>query len=211
MRQSEKKPMKSIVCFIDDSEFEHDLVKHEIAPAAPDWYFLQAYTYEETRARLGPDIPTLFLLDLWGKDETVTHPHIVTKEEMEEKILKIPTLDQVYEGLPGLKGDIQNEFLKRFFSIVEGWRSLFEEASRCIGQNRKYGLSNLDQARKQYPDVPAVFYTRKSMINDAVEILKHGADGLFIKPTGRNDAEIRRHTREYAPYLVKELRRIIAA
>jgi hypothetical protein len=27
-----RKPMKPIICFIDDSKFEHDLVHHDIAP-----------------------------------------------------------------------------------------------------------------------------------------------------------------------------------
>jgi DNA-binding NarL/FixJ family response regulator len=69
------------------------------------------------------------------------------------------------------------------------------------GQNRKYGLSNLAQARAHYPGAPAVFYTRKSLINDAVALFKAGADGLFIKPTGKNDDETRRLTRENAPFL----------
>jgi len=28
--------MKPIICFIDDSKFEHDLVQNEIAPSAPE-------------------------------------------------------------------------------------------------------------------------------------------------------------------------------
>ncbi len=34
--------MKAIVCFIDDSDFEHELVRNEIAPCAPDLEFFHA-------------------------------------------------------------------------------------------------------------------------------------------------------------------------
>ena len=101
------------------------------------------------------------------------------------------------------------EFLKRLFAIVDCWRKLFEDACGLIGQNSKYGLFNLWQARLHYPQIPAVFYTRKSLINDAVAIFKAGADGLFVKPNGHNDDDTRRLTREYAPCLLSDLREIM--
>ena len=199
--------MRSVICFIDDSKFEHDLVQNEIGPNAPDLEFVQAYTFEEARKKLGKKMPALFLLDLWGKDDDVSDPHITPKEDLKIEIANLPSLDNVYEGLD-CKEDVSNEYLKRIFSIVDGWRSLFEGVCARIGQNRKYGLSNLRQVRKNYPGVPAVFYTRKSLINDAVAIFKAGADGLFIKPTGSNDAETRRLTKKYAPQLITELTKI---
>lgn len=201
--------MKPIICFIDDSEFEHGLVKNEISPFVPDMEFIQTYTFKEVRDELGSTKPALFLLDLWGQDEDVHEPYVSQKKELEKLISKFPTLDDVYEGLDDFKGDVNNEYLKRFFSIVDSWRTLFEEVCSRIGQNGKYGLSNLEQARLYYPDTPAVFYTRKSLINDAVAMFKAGADGLFIKPTGTNDEETRRLTREYAPRLADELKQII--
>jgi DNA-binding NarL/FixJ family response regulator len=200
--------MRTIICFIDDSKFEHDLVQNEIRPSAPDLEFVQAYTFEEAREKLGTKTPALFLLDLWGKDEDVRDPHISPKEDLKIEIANLPSLDNVYEGLDYFKGDVSNEYLKRLFSIVDGWRSLFERVCARIGQNRKYGLSNLRQVRTNYPGVPAVFYTRKALINDAVAIFKAGADDLFIKPTGSNDAETRRLTKEYAPQLITELKKI---
>jgi len=201
--------MKKIICFIDDSKFEHDLVRDEIASHEPGVEFVQAYTFEETRDILGTKVPDLFLLDLWGKDEDVREPYITPKEELERKIAGFPTLDHVYRGLEDFKGDVINEYLKRLFTMIDSWRSLFEEACSRVGQNRKYGLSNLRQSRKHYPGVPVVFYTRKSLISDAVAMFEAGADGLFIKPTGYNDAETRRLTREYAPELVNALREIM--
>ncbi len=201
--------MKYIICFIDDSEFEHDLVRNEIAPLAPDMEFIQTYTFDEARDKLGSLKPSLFLLDLWGQDKDISEPYLAPKVELERKISMFPTLANVYEGLEEFKGDTNNEYLKRLFSIVDSWRTLFEEVCSRIGQNGKYGLSNLDQARKQYPDIPAVFYTRKSLINDAVAMFRAGTDGLYIKPTGINDDETRRLTKEYAPRLANELKQII--
>ncbi len=197
--------MKPIICFIDDSVFEHELVRSEIAPCAPDLTFIQAYTFDEARHELGPRAPSLFLLDLWGKDEDLESPYMTPKESLQERISDFPTLDNVYDGLASFEGDVSNEYLKRLFAIVDNWRSLFEEVCGRIGQNRKYGLSNFAQVRVYYPGVPAVFYTRKSLINDAVAMFRAGADGLFIKPTGSNDTETRRLTQEYAPKLINEL------
>ena len=49
--------MELIICFIDDSDFEHDLMKKEIAPQAPGLTFVQAYTFEEAQDRLGKRSP----------------------------------------------------------------------------------------------------------------------------------------------------------
>ncbi len=203
--------MCPVICFIDDSPFEHELVKNEIAPAANSMEFVQAYTFSEAKDTLGERIPVLFLLDLWGQDMDVSCPSIPLKEEVESMASRINSLDYVYDGLDSFEGDSRNEYLKRLFSIVSGWRSLFEFACSKIGQNNKYGLKNLESVRAEYPGVPAVFYTRKSLINDAVAMFRAGSDGLFIKPTGKNDGETRLFTREYAPELVISLKKIISA
>ena len=201
--------MKYIICFIDDSEFEHDMVRNHIAPLAPDMEFIQTYTFDEAKDELAERSPSLFLLDLWGQDASVTEPYIPKRAEIEGKTAGFPTMDNVYGGLAEFKGDIYNEYLKRLFSIVSCWRSLFEEACAGIGQNNKYGLFNLRQVRIYYPDTPAVFYTRKAIINDAVAMFRAGTDGLFIKPSGTNDDHTRLLTRDYAPTLAEDLRRII--
>lgn len=201
--------MKPIICFIDDSKFEHDLVHDQIAPLAPHFKWVQAYTFDEAKRILKRDAPALFLLDLWGQDDTVTRPEIAPMEDVLDRIARFPSVQDVYGGLKEFKGDVNNEYLKRFFAIVDSWRTLFESVCDRVGQNRKYGLSNLEQAREHYPGVPAVFYTRKSLINDAVALFRAGADGLFIKPTGKNDDETRRLTRENAPFLLNELEKII--
>jgi hypothetical protein len=52
--------MDLIICFIDDSGFEHDLVKNEIAPSSSGLTFIQAYTFEEAREVLASRTPVLF-------------------------------------------------------------------------------------------------------------------------------------------------------
>ena len=203
--------MKPVICFIDDAEFEHDLVRNEIAPLIPDMTFIQTYTFDAARRTLGMTGPALFLLDLWGQDADVSEPYLTPRHELEKMIADFPSLDDVYAGLEHFKGDLNNEYLKRFFSIVNCWRTLFEKICSRIGQNGKYGLSNLAQARLHYPDIPAVFYTRKSLVNDAVAMFRAEADGLLIKPTGTSNDETRHLTREFAPRLANELKHIIAS
>jgi hypothetical protein len=201
--------MRLIVCFIDDSDFEHDLVRNHIAPAAPELSFVQAYTFEEAKERLGDEIPVLFLLDLWGQDPSVAHPVMTPKAEIEKRVSQFKTLHDVYEGLESFSGDPTNEYLKRFFTLVDSWRNLFEEVCGRIGQNRKYGLANLRQVRSHFPGVPAVFYTRKSLISDAVALFRAEADGLFIKPTGEDDRDTQRLTTQWASPLIEELALIV--
>ncbi|MBW1862685.1 MAG: hypothetical protein JRJ02_09970 [Deltaproteobacteria bacterium] len=201
--------MDLIICFIDDSDFEHDLVRKEIAPSAPELDFIQAYTFDEARGLLKGRIPGLFLLDLWGQDAEVKNPHITTKEELEKRVTGFISLDDVYDGLEALPGDSSNEYLKRMFTIVGSWQKLFEDVCGRMGQNRRYGLENLQQVKRYYPGVPGAYYTRKSLISDAVAMFEAGADGLFIKPTGNDDPETRILTREYAPRLIKDLCRIV--
>ncbi|MBW1996754.1 MAG: response regulator [Deltaproteobacteria bacterium] len=201
--------MDFIICFIDDSDFEHELVRDEIAPRAEGMKFVQAYTFDEARRLLGKRIPVIFLLDLWGQDPEVSNPAIPPIGDLEKRVSRIKSLGEVYKDLDSFEGDRVNEYLRRLFSIVEAWRSIFRESADLAGQNRKYGLENLRRAREHYPGVPAVFYTRKSMIDDAVELFKAGADGLFIKPTGQDDRETRELTRESAPSLIGSLSRTI--
>jgi len=201
--------MELIICFIDDSSFEHALVEDQIAPVNPSLKFVQAYTFEEAREFLGGKIPLLFLLDLWGQDADVTDPDITPLSTLNHKIRGFKPLEDIYNGLETFQGDKINEYLRRLFSIVDCWRNLFEDVCARAGQNRKYGLENLRMVRRHYPGVSAVFYTRKSLINDAVAIVQSGIEGLFIKPTGADDSDTEALTAEYAPKLTRQLIEII--
>ena len=138
---------KPIFCFIDDSSFELDVFRNHIAPAAPGIEFILGSTYGEVREALGSRHPCLFLLDLYGSDESMGAPVIPSLDELQAEAAGFKTLEQVYEGLDDFPGDKTNEFLKRLFNIANSWRLLFYRASRKAGQNVNYGLDNLSQAR----------------------------------------------------------------
>ena len=135
--------MDLIICFIDDSDFEHNLVRNEIARQANGIEFVQAYTFDEAVEQLGNRLPGLFLLDLWGQDPQVKKPYITSREELEEIISHFNTPEHVYKGLDNHEGGKINEYLKRLFSIVDSWRNLFETVCDRAGQNNKYGLATL--------------------------------------------------------------------
>ena len=195
--------MGPIFCFIDDSQFELDVFTGHITPAAPGIEFILGSTYAQVREQLGERHPCLFLLDLYGKDDQVVPAGIPRQEDLEAEAASFKTLSDVYKDLDQFTGDKQNEYLKRLFHVADSWRRLFYQASRKVGQNIKYGLSNLEAAWQDFPAAATVAYTRKSMIMDAVEIMNAGIDGLHLKPDGPTDEGIRRATAEAAPTLIE--------
>ncbi|MGW8303996.1 MAG: hypothetical protein ACWGNO_18095, partial [Desulfobacterales bacterium] len=54
-----------------------------------------AYTFSEARSLLKNASPALFLLDLWGQDETVTNPQITPQEDVLEKMRALPLMISV--------------------------------------------------------------------------------------------------------------------
>ena len=145
-----------------------------------------------------------FLLDLYGRDPDLPSG-MPSKEELEKAMAGFSGLDDVYRGLDDFPGDKTNEFLKRLFHLADGYRRMFYSAARQAGQNLKYGLGNLELARRDYPAASAVAYTRKSVIWDAVEAVGAGVDGFFLKPDGPGDDAIRQATKDTAPELMADL------
>jgi hypothetical protein len=108
----------------------------------------------------------------------------------------------VYEGLEG-EDDPHTAYLRRLFAIVDGWRDLFAFAAQSVGQNINYGLENLAAARRDFPAAACVGYTRKSLLTDAVEVLRAGVDGLEIKPGGAAPEDVERNTSDRAEGLLE--------
>jgi hypothetical protein len=196
--------MLPIVCFIDDSSFELEIFSECFIPAAPGLDFVIGHDYEQVKAELGDRQPCLFLLDLYGQDPDL-NPGMPSKDELKKAMAGFSSLDDVYQGLDDFPGDKTNEFLKRLFHLTDGYRRMFYQAARQAGQNLKYGLGNLDLARRDYPAASAVAYTRKSLVWDAVEAVGAGVDGFFLKPDGPGDDGIRQATKEAAPDLMASL------
>ncbi len=199
---------KPVYCFIDDSPFELKLFMDVIETRYPEIQFIYANTYEECEKQLtGLSLyPSLFILDLYGREGIQKNISIPQKAFLKEQIKDIPSLDVVYDGLDKYNSDKElqvNEFLKRLFSILNDWRKLFSDQCTSLDQGSQYGINNLIRVRKNYPTVTAVMYSRKGLFTDAVNLSQYNSDGIFIKPAGSNDDEIYAETKSKTDSLME--------
>ncbi|MBF0530273.1 MAG: hypothetical protein HQK55_13575 [Deltaproteobacteria bacterium] len=202
--------MPPIVCFIDDSAFELEVFSRNIIPVGVGLEFVLGSTYEEVRHKIGSRYPCLFLLDLYGRDPNLPPARLPSLDDLAAESLNLKSLPEVYAGLEDHPGDKVNEYLKRLFHVVDGWRRLFYRASRQAGQNINYGLNNLAAVRRDFPGTAAVGYTRKSLIMDAVDVIKAGMDGLALKPDGPDDQAIQQATADSARALLAAWAEVIS-
>ncbi len=198
---------KPVYCFIDDSPFELKLFKDVIETRIPKIQFIYASTYDECDRQLDEQklYPSLFILDLYGREGIQEDVCIPRKELLESRIDKMPSLDVAYDGLEKYNCDENlqtNEFLKRLFSILNEWRSLFSDQCASLDQGSRFGIHNLQSAKKNYPSVTAVMYTRKGLFTDAVILSQQNCDGIFIKPTGTTDEDIYAETEKQTENLM---------
>jgi len=198
---------KPVYCFIDDSPFELKLFGDVIESRFPGIHFIYAGTYDECQRLLDEQklYPSLFILDLYGREGIQEDVRIPQKELLEARIDKIPSLNVAYDGLEKLNSDKNlqaNEFLKRLFSILNEWRSLFADQCASLDQGSRFGINNLQSVRQDYPSVTAVMYTRKGLFTDAVTLSRYNCDGIFIKPSGATDTDIYAETEKQAEGLM---------
>lgn len=198
---------KPVYCFIDDSPFELKLFKEVIGNRYSGIQFVYAGTYDECHRQLDElkQYPTLFILDLYGREGLQENVSIPPKDSLEARIEKIPNLNVAYDGLEKYNYDKNlqaNEFLKRLFSILNEWRNLFSEQCASLDQGSHFGINNLLRVKQDYPSVSAVMYTRKAIFTDAVILSRHNCDGIFIKPPGATDEEIYTETGKRADSLM---------
>jgi len=186
---------KPVYCFIDDSPFELKLFRDVIETRFPEIHFIYACTYTECDRQLNnlKLYPSLFILDLYGREGLQENVCIPRKELLEARINNIPNLNVAYDGLEKYNCDKNlqaNEFLKRLFSILNEWRNLFSEQCASLDQGSRFGINNLLRVRQGYPSITAVMYTRKGLFTDAVILSQQNCDGIFIKPPGATDDDI---------------------
>ncbi len=198
---------KPVYCFIDDSPFELKLFRDVIETRFPNIQFVYASTYDECNMQLDEQklYPSLFILDLYGREGLQENVCIPQKELLEARIDKIPNLNVAYDGLDKYSSDNNlqaNEFLKRLFSILNEWRNLFSEQCASLDQGSRFGIKNLLSVRQNYPSVTAVIYTRKGLFTDAIILSRHNCDGIFIKPPGATDKDIYAETRKQTENLM---------
>jgi hypothetical protein len=194
---------KPVFVFLDDAPFELEIFRDNIAPAAPDIEFVYDSTFDGVCEKLGGRPVHLFLLDLFGSDPEQKTPRIPSLAEITEKVAVLPDLNQVYDGLDVSDPNNINEYLRRLFVVVDGWRNVFSTACDAVGQNRNYGLTNLALALTKYPHAARAAYTRKALFADAAACFSAGFDGLYNKPPGKDDAEIAANSRSQSEFLVK--------
>lgn len=200
---------RPVYCFIDDSPFELKLFRDVIDIRYTDINFLYAGTYAECHSKIQKQgwYPSLFILDLYGREGRKADVKIPEKDLLTAQIVKIPDLSVAYKGLDTYKSDKNlqaNEFLKRLFSIVHEWRNIFSEQCANLDQGSRYGISNLQCVRQDYPDVTAVMYTRKGIFPDALKLSRLNCDGIFIKPAGATDEDIYSETQKQADNLMDD-------
>ncbi len=200
---------KPVFCFIDDSPFEIKLFKDVIEASNPGIQFIYAHTYAECDSQLAELVlyPSLFILDLYGREGLHKNVSIPQKSLLETQISNIPSLESAYVGLEKYDSnkDLQsNEFLKRLFSILNEWRRLFSDQCANLDQGSQYGINNLKSVRKNYSTVAAVMYTRKGLFTDAIKLSRYNCDGIFIKPPGSNDEEIYAETKRQTDSLFED-------
>jgi len=198
---------KPVYCFIDDSPFELKLFSDVIETRFPGIHFLYAGTYDECHRLLDEQnlYPSLFILDLYGREGIQGDVCIPRKELLEARIDEIPNLNVAYDGLEKHNSDKNlqaNEFLKRLFSILNEWRNLFADQCASLDQGSRFGINNLQSVRQDYPTATAVMYTRKGLFTDAVILSRHNCDGIFIKPPGATDTDIYAETEKQAESLM---------
>lgn len=76
----------------------------------------------------------------------------------------------------------QREEMNRRFAELTRVRQGFESFLAQLGQGPTGGLEALREVRRQTPNVPVVFLTRKGTLGDAIAARDAGADAVLIKP-----------------------------
>ena len=198
---------KPVYCFIDDSPFEIKLFRDVIESRFPGIHFLYASTYDECHRQLDEQklYPSLFILDLYGREGIQEDVCIPRKELLEARIDKIPDLNIAYDDIEKYNFDKNlqaNEFLKRLFSILNEWRDFFSDQCASLDQGSRFGINNLLSAKQNYPSATAVMYTRKGLFTDAEILSRYSGDGIFIKPPGNTDEDIYAETEKQAESLM---------
>lgn len=198
--------MRPVFCFIDDTPFELNNFAQHAAPAFAPLEVVLAESFSQAQERLQGCLPLCFLLDLYGQDPACLSPAVTPLEGLLGLLGPDPDLAGLYEGLDQAGASAGNLYLRRLYAQVERWQRVFLGASGALGQNRAFGLANLEQVRAHYPWAAALAYSRKALYADAMALSVAGAEGILQKPQGADDAAIAQATQSQAPGLAQAAR-----
>ncbi len=180
------------ICFIDDSQdFEIPLFEEVFGRT---YALVTGKDYREATSKMGADFqPDLFVLDLYfGWDAPA-------QDAIEALRSKLPEYEDDRADLrPAHRNYLRAE--ARLRAVLRAHR-----------QGPDGGLELAEQAARDYPGVPIVFYSRKATFEDVVRCLaKDNVWAVEKKPTGTNDERTRELTRSAHDRLVETFNRAIA-
>ncbi len=136
---------------------------------------------------VGDSCPSLFVLDLYfpratngptgfgglaaGDFERITSGIGETRQ----------ALDALEDSVQQAPGD-GKRLLREAHSVVHRSRALLDRWCDELGQSPQGGFDLLQKLQLHYPDVPALFYSRKATLADAKEAFALGALDILSKP-----------------------------
>lgn len=217
---------KKQIVFVDDDPTEvstfmklYDGTHFEVVPVTasdPHGGFISVVN------KLGKNHPDLFVLDLYFpiSNNVPTGFDGLSQQEFKNVTSAIVETRDALDSLDGSVKEAPHDgkrLLREAHTVVHRSRLLLDRWCTELGQSPQGGLNLLQELHEKYPDVPAVFYSRKATLRDAKEALAAGALDVVSKPDSSLESsqatKIAGAFQEYAEYkppsfLAKWLKRV---
>lgn len=136
---------------------------------------------------LGESRPSLFVLDLYfpRSRDVPTGFGGLSEEDLQSITSGVGETRQAVDSLDALikqAPDDGQRLLKEAHAVVHRSRELLDRWCHELGQSPQGGLDLLKALQGKYPNVPAVFYSRKATLRDAKQAFAAGALDVVSKP-----------------------------
>jgi DNA-binding NarL/FixJ family response regulator len=166
--------------FIDDDADELEIMRDLIGNAY-DYLGLHWPEQLPDRSTIHEPEPAIFVSDLYvppsnHRDAAADFPDEVLARHAE---LARKTAEAFRDLYPGPR-DAKKRMRQSMAALVQG-RNLLDEQWRGLGQSPEHGLGIFHLVRREYPDVPFIFYSRKITPDDVINVLDAGASDAIQK------------------------------
>lgn len=166
-----------LLVFVDDDEAERKAMQ-EIATNCGYTYEAIAWPApaENPFAKFKASPSDLFVLDLYlpprdgSASERISNEQCAVQSIMAERIAK--WFSRLYEAPCAGR---EKRLLRDTMECLVEAKSLLDSQWSAMGQHPKNGIELLQDLRRQFPDVPVVFYSRKITPENVIEVLQAGA------------------------------------